>query len=96
MNIQNLKNSNDFTLLLPVENEKIRQSFLKKLGNRKGVIIEGEEAKELIHLYELYRFSDKVIIGSFAVPYGRKLQNLLDTGVADEGTLINDVILGAM
>jgi hypothetical protein len=88
--------SHDFILLLPVKNEKIRQSFLKKLGNRKGVIIEGDEAKELIHLYELYRFSDKVIIGSFVEPYGRKLQNLLDTGISDEETLINDVILGAM
>ncbi|MDR3165269.1 MAG: hypothetical protein LBU13_06795 [Synergistaceae bacterium] len=47
-------------------------------------------------MYSLYEFSDKVIIGSFDEPHGRKLRNLLDSGIATEETLIDDVILGAM
>ena len=56
-------------------------------------MIEGEAAEGLVRLYELYEFSSKIIIGSFDAPYGRKLRNLLDSGIADEDVLIDDVIL---
>ncbi|MDR2089459.1 MAG: hypothetical protein LBP73_08900 [Clostridiales Family XIII bacterium] len=49
-----------------------------------------------MELYSLYAFTDKLIVGSFDLPHGRKLRNLLDAGLATEEELINDVILGAM
>lgn len=90
----------DFVLLLPDEaderNACLRAAFEQKLKGRSGVVIEGQAAAALVHLYELYEFSGKVIVGSFDKPYGRKLKNLLDCGIADAETLINDVILGAL
>ena len=89
-----------FVLLLPTTdtefNNRLRVAFERKLDGRSGAVIEGDAAHELMRLYELYEFSGKVIIGSFDKPYGRKLRNLLDCGIADEETLINDVILGAL
>jgi hypothetical protein len=90
----------DFALLLPPDdtalNARIRAAFEAKLGGRRGAVIEGREAEELLALYSLYAFTNKLIIGSFDLPHGRKLRNLLDSGIATEETLINDVILGAM
>ncbi len=90
----------DFILALPQKdtriNMKIQDTFNKKLGGRNGLVIKGEEAEELLTLYSLYAFTDKLIIGSFDHPCGRKLRNLLDSGVATENEIINDVILGAM
>jgi hypothetical protein len=90
----------DFVLLLPDENDelstRIRAAFEQKLKGRRGAVIEGKDAVKLVRLYELYEFSGKVIVGSFDKPYGRKLFNLFDCGIADEQTLINDVILGAL
>lgn len=90
----------DFILILPNKdsklNTRIRTAFEQKLNGRSGEVIEGTAARELVRLYELYEFSGKVIIGSFNEPYGRKLRNLIDCGIADEGVLINDVILGAL
>jgi hypothetical protein len=86
----------EFILVLHNYNECIHSSFIHKLGNRNGVVIQGEEALQILSLYSLYEFSDKVIIGSFDEPHGRKLRNLLDSGIATEETLIDDVILGAM
>jgi hypothetical protein len=86
----------DFVMLLPHENPRLRAAFIKKLGDRHGIIIEGEQAEELLRLYSLYAFTDKLIIGSFDLPYGRKLRNLLESGIATEDELIDDVILGAM
>lgn len=90
----------DFVLLLPSDdvqlNDQIKAAFERKLKGRRGAVVEGEVARELLKLYELYEFSGKVIIGSFDQPYGRKLRNLLDCGIADAETLINDVILGAL
>lgn len=89
-----------FILLLPTVdttfNTQMRTAFELKLNGRKGAILEGERARNFVRLYELYEFSGKVIIGSFDIPYGRKLRNLLDCGIADEETLINDVILEAL
>jgi len=84
----------DFVLVLPEPNEKIETAFIAKLNGRKGYIANGEEAKEILSLYSLYEFSGNIIIGSFDKPYGRKLKNMLK--IANEETLINDVILGAM
>ena len=90
----------DFVLVLPESNaelnKKIETAFIAKLNGRKGYIAQGEEAKEILELYSLYEFSNNIIIGSFDKPHGRKLQNMLNCKIANEETLINDVILGAM
>ena len=90
----------DFVLLLPgadeALNERIKAAFEAKLCGAAGISILGEAALQLTALYSLYSFSDKVLIGSFDEPYGRKLRNMLDSGVAAEDELIEDVILGAM
>jgi hypothetical protein len=90
----------DFVLLLPgaddALNERINAAFEAKLHGAAGISIHGEAARQLTTLYSLYGFSDKVLIGSFDEPYGRKLRNLLDSGVAAKDELIDDVILGTM
>jgi len=89
-----------FVLLLPgtddALNERIKTAFEAKLCGAAGISIHSESARLLTSLYSLYNFSDKVLIGSFDEPYGRKLRNLIDSGVAMEDELINDVILGVM
>ena len=97
--MSDLINLYDYILILPFEdtiNEKLHSAFTVKLGNRKGIIIEGEHARDLLVLYSLYAFTDKLIVGSFDLPHGSKLRNLLDSGIATEDELINGVILGAM
>lgn len=84
--------SYDFVLLLPDSNEKIRTAFIAKLKGRRGCVITGKEAEQLVKLYSLYEFSGNIIIGSFDEPYGRKLRNI----PATEEIIIDDVILGAM
>lgn len=56
-------------------------------------LVSEEAANDLISLYCMYEFTDKLIIGSFDLPPGRKLRNLLESGAATEDMLINDVIL---
>ena len=96
---KNLNNA-DYILLLPHDdmefNDRVRTSFIAKLNNRTGIVIEGPEARMLLTLYSLYAFTDKIIIGSFSEPHGRKLFNLLTSRIAAQEELINDVILGAM
>ena len=75
-------------------NDRLRYAFSKKLNNRHGVVFEGQQAHDLLALYCLYSFTNKLIIGSYEFPYGRKLKNLLECGIATEEELINDVILG--
>jgi len=90
----------DYVLLLPQDdvrlNTLLRSAFAAKLGKRRGVVVEGRQADELLKLYSIYAFTDRLIIGSFDLPWGRKLRNLLDCGVATEETLIDDVILAAL
>ena len=90
----------DHILLLPGNdtalNGRIRCAFEAKLCGRTGAVVEGDAARSLVALYSLYAFTDKIIIGSFDLPYGRKLGNLLYCGAADEEDLINDVILGGL
>jgi hypothetical protein len=90
----------NYFLILPHDdknlNSKLRVAFDAKLKGRRGVILQGEQANDLLALYSLYAFTDKLIIGSFDLPRGRKLRNLLDSGIATEEELINDVIFGGM
>jgi hypothetical protein len=90
----------DFLLVLPHDdprlNAELRAAFAAKLGDRRGAVAEGERAERLLELYSLYAFTDKLIIGSFDLPHGRKLRNLMDCGIAAERDLIYDVILGAL
>ena len=99
-NLNIVLNKYDFILVLPHNNEtfnsKLCSAFNTKLGTRRGIIIEGERAAELLDLYSLYAFTNKLIIGSFDLPHGRKLRNLLDNGIAKEDELINDVLIGVM
>ena len=91
----------DYVLLLP-ENETadfaslVDKAFCLKLGSRSGKIIRCKHTDKMIDLYSLYAFTDKLIIGSLDLPHGRKLRNLLDSGIATEDELINDVILGEL
>ncbi|CAM3691750.1 hypothetical protein COLU111180_03150 [Cohnella lubricantis] len=88
----------DFVLLLPDSNgewnNKVRTAFQAKSTGSRTVILEGK--LDLLTLYSLYEFTDKLIIGSLDLPHGRKLRNLLESGIATEEELINDVILGAL
>lgn len=97
---ENSLNNVDYVLLLPHQdnhlNDLISATFKAKLGTRSGIIFENEQALTLLELYSVYAFTDKLIIGSFSEPYGRKLFNLVDCGIATADTLINDVILGAL
>ncbi|MDR1194543.1 MAG: hypothetical protein LBK98_10355 [Peptococcaceae bacterium] len=92
----------DAVLLLPDSDEawnaRLEAAFAAKLRwrGRRGTVIRGEDARRLLALYSLYEFTDKLIIGSLDAPPGRKLRNLLDSGVASAGTLIDDVILGSL
>ena len=90
----------DYVLLLPHDDERLntllRSAFYAKLSGRRGAVVDGEPAHVLLGLYSLYDFTDKLIVGSFDMPFGRKFRNLLDSGVAAEEELIGDVILGAM
>lgn len=89
-----------FVLLLPSRDEemnaRVKEAFKNKLKGRSGIIIEGDKADWFVRLYELYEFRGNIIIGSFDKPFGRKLGNLVECGIADIETLIDDVILGAM
>jgi len=55
--------------------------------------ISKEIAEGLITLYSMYEFTNRLVIASFDLPHGRKLQNLLDCRVATQEELIRDVIL---
>ena len=92
--------ANDFILILPHAdarlNAKLRAAFAAKLGGRRGLVAEGRRAEALLALYCLYAFTDRLIVGSLDLPPGRKLRNLLTSGIATEQELIDDVILGTM
>ena len=65
-------------------------------GAYRTIIADDNAIQGFIQLYSLYEFTGKLIIGSFDLPYGRKLRNLLESGVATEETLIRDVLMGAL
>ena len=92
--------STEYVLLLPHDDSRLnallRSAFAAKLGGRRGAVVDDDRVVPLLELYSLYAFSSKLIVGSFDLPHGRKLRNLLDSGVATEEELINDVILGGV
>lgn len=55
-------------------------------------IISGELARCILSLYTLYAYTDKLIVGSFTWPAGRKLNNLLQSGVATAQALADTVV----
>ena len=87
-------------LLLPETDEALNArmcaAFEAKFGDCSIMVIEGEAARQILTLYSLYEFTDKLLIGSFDLPNGRKLRNLLDSGIATEEELINDVLFKDM
>jgi hypothetical protein len=96
--ISRLMDSCDYILLLSDrsrESVRIMNVFHKlTTGLNVKVIKYDHDDLDLYSLFSLYVFNDKLIIGSFDFPSGRKLRNLLDSGIATEDELINDVILG--
>ncbi len=79
----------EYVLLLPEKDEELngicKKAFNDMLHkqNKKGRIlsvqdktISANQAKELIQLYSMYRFTDRLIIGSKDKPYGRNIENL--------------------
>ena len=68
---------------------------IKNEPNYEFIIVSNEMIECIISLFNLYKFTNKLIIGSFDLPYGRKLRNLLDAGLSTEGELI-DIILSAI
>jgi hypothetical protein len=97
--ISRLIDSHDYVLLL---SDRSRESIL--IENAFRTRITGQNVKvincdnddlDLCSLFSLYEFTDKLIFGSFDFPPERKLRNLLDSGVATEEELINEVILGS-
>ena len=97
---KNELNKYDRILILPnadvMLNHRIRTIFGSMLGARRGIVIEGRQAADLLALYSLYAFTDKLVIGSLDLPYGRKLCNLLHSGVTTEEELIRDVLFEAL
>jgi hypothetical protein len=59
------------------------------------IIISGDDYDNLMMLYSMYEFSNKVVILAFDDPPGRKLRHLLDGGVATMKEII-DVIVSPM
>ena len=57
-----------------------------------GRRISEEVAASLVTLYSMYEFTDRLIIGSFDLPHGRKLKNLLGCGIASGSELADAVI----
>lgn len=55
-------------------------------------IITEDLAASILTLYGMYAFTDKLIIGSMELPYGRKIKNLLDCGIGSEEGLLNSII----
>jgi hypothetical protein len=59
-------------------------------------IISKQISEGILELYSMYEFTGKLIIGSFDLPSGRKLRNLLACSIASEEFLIDKVILKAI
>lgn len=55
-------------------------------------IITGDLADSILTLYGMYKFTDKLIIGSLELPYGRKIRNLLTCDIDSEKDLLDSII----
>lgn len=97
----------DFVLLLPDEDAEVNRLMKKAfeemlvLNKSTGKIlsildktISYEDARCLIQFYSMYRFTDKLIIGSLVQPYGRKIENLLILEGVNLETLIRATLFG--
>jgi hypothetical protein len=62
-----------------------------KNGTYESRAISSETADDILCLYSMYEFTDKLIVGSFELPYGRKLFNFLNCGIASENELADAV-----
>jgi len=100
--------SKEFVLLLPNDTDEemaaiCREAFsdmLEKEGVAGRVLcvddgtISQEASGNLIQLYSMYRFTDRLIIGSLDKPYGRKIKNLLSLDNMDLRTAVRAVLFG--
>lgn len=83
----------DYVLVLPEDDNKLNNLILSvcnELNTENGIILAKTklnddvrvsseyEINSIIKLYELYEFTDKLIIGSFTKPKGRRSLNLLN------------------
>lgn len=59
-------------------------------------IVSEDLAKCIITLYSMYAFTDRLIVGSFTLPPGRKFQNLLNSGVATASALADTVVFAGL
>ena len=50
----------------------------------------------ILDLYRMYEFTDKLMIGSFELPYERRLNNLIAARIALEEDLIYSIILNPL
>ena len=77
-----------------MEEEKLRGKILTiaPLLLDDAEIIPMEMMQEILHLYQLYEFTDKIIIGSLHQPFGRKWGNLLKTGCMTEMELVRAML----
>lgn len=64
----------------------------KESGCLTFIQITKEIAQNILQLYCMYEYSNKMMIGSFDLPYGRKLSNLMKSGISTELELV-DIIL---
>lgn len=46
----------------------------------------------ILHLFQLYEFTDKLIVGSLEEPYGRRWKLLLENGCADREQLMQGML----
>lgn len=46
----------------------------------------------ILTLFGMYKFTDKLIIGSLELPYGRKIRNLLTCDIGSEKELMESII----
>ncbi len=65
---------------------------LRESGYFTFIQITTEIAQNILQLYCMYEYSNKIMIGSFDLPYGRKLRNLMNSGISTEMELV-DMIL---
>jgi len=60
--------------------------------NTAFMVISIEEMQKILRLYQLYKFTDKLIIGSFTKPHGRMWGNLVTSGLIKKEPLIKALL----
>lgn len=88
--------------------QRILDKFIEmiKMNQKNGLIIISEESsvcspgleiksldvEELRQFYQLYKFTDKIIWGSFLKPYGRFWERLIESGCMTENQIIEGLL----